>query len=120
MDETELAIFKEQLSQWLYELRHKAEDTNSGMRDAGTLLADPLDRAIFDTENNFKLRIRFRESVLINKIRQSLQDIEDGEYGICQSCGEDISIARLKARPIARHCISCKTKMEQREKVTEF
>jgi DnaK suppressor protein len=120
MDETELTFFKEQLSQWLDDLRHKAEDTISGMRDADTLLADPLDRAIFDTENNFKLRIRFRETVLINKIRQSLEDIGEGEYGICQSCGEDISIARLKARLIARHCINCKTKMEQHEKLTEL
>ena len=56
--------------------------------------------------------------MLINKIRKSLEDIENGEYGICEDCGKEIAIKRLKARPIARRCIECKTKQEALEKIT--
>jgi DnaK suppressor protein len=55
--------------------------------------------------------------MLIKKIRNSLEDIENGEYGICVDCGTEITLARLKARPIARHCIQCKTKQEALEKI---
>jgi DnaK suppressor protein len=56
--------------------------------------------------------------MLIKKIRKSLQDIEEGVYGTCESCGEDIAVERLKARPVTRHCIRCKTQIEAREKLT--
>ena len=65
------------------------------------------------------LRIRDRESMLIRKIRKSLADIDEGLYGVCESCGEDIAIERLKARPVTRHCIRCKTRIEAHEKLTE-
>jgi DnaK suppressor protein len=81
-------------------------------------LSDPLDQAVFDAERGYRLRIRSRESVLINKIRASLDDIENGVYSICDGCGRDIAIERLKARPLARHCIRCKTKQEERERLT--
>ena len=79
-------------------------------------LADPLDRATVESDRSRTLRIRDRESMLIKKIRQSLADIENGEYGICEDCGEDISIERLKARPVTSLCIGCKTKRESLEK----
>jgi DnaK suppressor protein len=81
-------------------------------------LADPLDRATVESDRIRALRIRDRESMLIKKIRQSLEDIENGEYGICEDCGEDISIKRLKARPVTSLCIGCKTKRESMEKLT--
>ena len=55
--------------------------------------------------------------MLINKIRKSLEDIDNGEYGICEDCGKEISIKRLKARPIAKRCIECKTKQEALDKM---
>ena len=64
------------------------------------------------------LRIRDRESMLIKKIRKSLEDIENGDYGICEDCGKDISTERLKARPVTSFCIRCKTKRETLEKLT--
>jgi DnaK suppressor protein len=76
-----------------------------------------MDQAVEEGSRNFSLRIRNRENLLIHKIRQSLRDIEEGEYGICQACGEYIGIARLKARPVARHCIDCKTAMERGERL---
>ncbi len=118
MKEKELKYFKELLSRWLEELITHADSTVNGLRESDESLPDPLDRAVFDSERNFTLRIRDRESMLIKKIRRSLEDIEEGVYGTCESCGEEISIERLKARPVTRHCIQCKTRIEAMEKLT--
>jgi DnaK suppressor protein len=118
MKEKDLKYFNELLSRWLEELLAHADSTMDGLRESDESLPDPLDRAVFDSERNFTLRIRDREGMLIKKIRKSLQDIEDGVYGTCESCGEDIAIERLKARPVTRHCIRCKTQIEAREKLT--
>ena len=118
MKEKDVKYFKGLLSRWLDELVSHADSTMSGLRGNDESLPDPLDRAVFDSERNFTLRIRDRENMLIKKIRQSLEDIEEGVYGICESCGEDISVERLKARPVTRHCIRCKTQIEAREKLT--
>jgi DnaK suppressor protein len=77
---------------------------------------DPTDRAALEADRNFMLRIRDRESKLIKKIKQALERIDGGTYGICESCGEDISIKRLKARPVTTQCIDCKSKEEALEK----
>jgi DnaK suppressor protein len=118
MKEKDLKYFKGLLTRWLDELLLHADSTMNGLRESDESLPDPLDRAVFDSERNFTLRIRDRENMLIKKIRRSLEDIEEGVYGICESCGEDISFERLKARPVTRHCISCKTQLEAREKLT--
>jgi DnaK suppressor protein len=118
MDASHREYFKDLLSRWLEELLNHAGSTVSVLKESDEHLSDPLDRAAFDSQCNFSLRIRDRESVLIKKILQSLEDIESGEYGICQMCGENISLARLRARPVARHCIHCKTKMENLERLT--
>jgi len=80
--------------------------------------ADPLDRATDEQSLNSQLRIRDRESRLIAKIEKCLQAIDDGTYGICESCEEPIGIARLKARPVTSYCIVCKTKQEIMERIT--
>jgi DnaK suppressor protein len=118
MKDKDLKHFKEFLTLWLEELLAHADSTVNGLRESDEILPDPLDRAVYDSERNFTLRIRDRESMLIKKIRKSLQDIEEGVYGTCESCGEDIAIERLKARPVTRHCIRCKTIIEAREKLT--
>ena len=118
MEQKDLDYFKNLLTRWLDELLDRLSNTVVGLLDTEDHLSDPLDRAVLDTERSYTLRIRGRESVLIKKIRASLEDIEDGVYGICDDCGRYISIARLKARPVARRCIKCKTKEEQQERVT--
>jgi len=118
MKQKDLDYFKNLLTQWLDELLGRAGQTVVGLIDGEDHLPDPLDQAVFDAERSYTLRIRDRESVLIKKIRASLEDIEDGVYGICDDCGRDISIGRLKARPVARRCIECKTKQEKRERLT--
>ena len=117
MEEKDLAFFKDLLTRWLDELLQHADDTVEGLLETEDHLPDPLDRASFEENRSTSLRIRDRESMLINKIKNSLEDIENGEYGICEDCGGEIAIERLKARPVARRCISCKTKQESLEKM---
>jgi len=118
MDQKNHDYFKELLTQWVDELLGRARNTVAGLIFSEEHLSDPLDRAVLDIERSYTLRIRDRESVLIKKIRASLEDIEDGVYGICDVCGADIAIERLKARPVARSCIWCKTHQEKRERLT--
>ena len=119
MEQKDLDDFQKLLTQWLDELLGKAGNTVLGLIGSEDHLSDPLDRAVLDNERSYTLRIRGRESVLIKKIRASLEDIEDGVYGICDDCGREISIERLKARPVARHCIRCKTRQEQKERLLD-
>ena len=118
MEEKDLDFFRQLLTQWLEELLNRADDTVEELLDSQENLADPLDRASVESDRIWTLRIRDRESFLIKKIRQSLEDIENGEYGICEDCAEDISIERLKARPVTSYCIRCKTKRESVERLT--
>ena len=117
MNQDQLDYFWDVLSNWLDELLKHADETVITMRRSETL-SDPLDRASFDSERSFQLRIRDRESTLIRKIRNSLLDIKSGTYGTCLNCGEEISLKRLEARPVAEHCILCKTEMEYRERLS--
>ena len=77
---------------------------------------DLTDQASVDWDRNFDMRIRDRERRLIYKIREALGRIEDGSFGICEMCGEEISEKRLEARPVTTLCIDCKTESELREK----
>jgi DnaK suppressor protein len=118
MEQKDLEYFKDLLNSWLDELLSQADSTVHVLKDQDDHLPDPLDRAVLDINRNYTLRMRDRESILIKKIRKSLEDIDDGVYGICEECGSDISIARLKARPVAKRCIKCKTRQEAMEKLT--
>jgi DnaK suppressor protein len=116
MKKKDLEFFKEFLSDRLEELLSQADDTVSDMTDTNDNFPDPTDRASLEADRNFMLRIRDREHKLIKKIRSALERIENGTYGICESCGEDITPQRLKARPVTTQCIECKTKEEALEK----
>ena len=118
MEEKDLEFFRHLLTQWMEELLEHADDTVEGLLDARENLPDPLDRASAESDRTWTLRIRDRESMLIKKIRNSLKAIESKEYGICEDCGEEISIKRLKARPVTSFCIGCKSKRESRELLT--
>ncbi|MGD9348373.1 MAG: RNA polymerase-binding protein DksA [Desulfobacterales bacterium] len=117
MEETDLQYFRDLLTAWLEELSRSAGNTVEGLLNFEAISADYLDCATFESDRSTALRIRDRESMLIKKIRQSLGDIENGEYGICEDCSREIAIERLKARPIARRCITCKTKQETLERI---
>lgn len=114
------AFFKELLTQQLNELLTTAEKTVGSLVLSEVQAADPLDQASLDNDRNYTLRIRDRESHLIKKIKTALAKIDDGSFGICDRCGEDITLARLKARPVTSYCIRCKTQLEAFEKVSGF
>ncbi len=78
--------------------------------------ADPADRATQEEEFSLELRTRDRERKLIKKIDESLITLDTGDYGYCESCGIEIGIRRLEARPTATQCIDCKTLQEIKEK----
>jgi DnaK suppressor protein len=116
MEEKDIQFFKEILENQLKELLAHGDDTVSGMTESKDNFPDPTDRASHETDRNFTLRIRDREHKLIKKIKKALERIEEDTFGICEACGDDISIERLKARPVTTECIECKTKAEARER----
>ena len=121
MDATEIDHFRQLLEEELALLLARAEMTVSElMGDSADVVPDPLDRATQDLSRNNIFRMRSRESRLIKKIRQRLQAIADGSYGICEDCEEPISIARLKARPVTSYCIGCKLRREAHEKAIGY
>jgi DnaK suppressor protein len=112
-----LEFFQNLLNEWIDELLSQANETVSGMTSHKENLPDPSDRATLESDRNFTLRIRDRERKLIGKIKEALERIEQGTYGICEDCGEEISTERLKARPVTTLCIDCKKSQETEERV---
>lgn len=117
MEKAKLEEFRQILQEQLDTLLRDAGKTVSEMTDEKTNFPDPTDRASLESDRNFELRIRDRERKLILKIREAIDRIDSGEFGCCESCGEDISEARLKARPVTTLCIDCKTEQERQEKI---
>jgi len=116
LKEKEIEYFRELLTKSLEELLYHANDTVSEMVAPKENFADPTDRASFESGRDFMLLISDRESKLIKKIKNALDRIENNTFGVCEKCDEDISIARLKARPFTTQCIDCKTKEEATER----
>ncbi len=99
----------------MQELRSEAGKTVEDMDDDENF-PDPSDRATMESNRDSILRIRDRERKLIFKIQEALRRLDEGEYGICEECGENIGIERLKARPVTTLCIECKSNQEIEEK----
>ncbi|MGH8411188.1 MAG: RNA polymerase-binding protein DksA, partial [Pseudomonas sp.] len=104
------------LKQWKQDLMQEVDRTVDHMKDEAANFPDPADRASQEEEFALELRARDRERKLIKKIDKTLQLIEDEEYGWCESCGVEIGIRRLEARPTAALCVDCKTLAEIKEK----
>ncbi len=117
MEKEKVGYFRELLLKWQEELLTEAEKTLVDMSDKEESFPDPTDRASLESDRNFLLRIRDRERRLILKIREALERIENGTFGMCEVCGEEISEERLKARPVTTLCIDCKTDEEEKEKI---
>ena len=104
----------------MHELLTETKKTASGMADFRDESPDFTEEASTESNRNLAFRIRERESKLIRKIEQALKKLEDGTFGICEECGEEISDQRLEARPIATLCIRCKEKQETEENHRAF
>ena len=121
MNQEKLIYFKGILEGRLHALLEEAEKTVEGMGDERVeTFPDPTDRASLESDRNFVLRIKDRERKLIQKIKEALERIEDGTFGICDSCGKPISEKRLMARPVTTQCIECKTEDEQKERLEKM
>jgi DnaK suppressor protein len=117
MDQNNLQFFRNQLENMLAEIQEKGQSTLENMSGSNQIYADPADRASQESDQYFTLRLRDRDRKLISKINAALERIEDGTYGLCEGCGEEISIPRLKARPVTTLCIECKNKQEEEERL---
>jgi DnaK suppressor protein len=116
--DTKLLIIKKKLIKQRQELLTEAEHTlTSKISYEKESFPDPTDQAVAELDNNFVLRLRGREQKLLKKIDDAISRIDSGVYGVCESCGEQISMKRLEARPVTTLCIECKTRQEEEEKL---
>lgn len=115
MQHSDLEYFRKLLTGMLEEAQQNGDVTIEELTGNNEVFADPADRATAESDRTFTLRLRDRERRLIRKIQAALQRIDDGTYGICEECGDEISLPRLKARPVTRLCINCKAKQEEDE-----
>ena len=108
--------FRKILESLKAELSQEIDRTVHTMQDEATVFADPNDRASQESDMALELRNRDRERKLIKKIDETIARIDANEYGYCESCGVEIGLKRLEARPTATLCIDCKTLDELRER----
>jgi DnaK suppressor protein len=116
MCEKQQQHFRTILEAWRQLLKKEVDRTMTHMKDDAANYPDPVDRAAQEEEFALELRTRDRERKLIKKIEKTIQLIEEDEFGFCKSCGIEIGIRRLEARPTADQCIECKTLAEIKEK----
>ena len=117
MEDSDLLYFQNMLLDQKEELLLKEMRTASELRTIEASCTDPIDMAAMHTHQTCTLQIQARDRRMLKKIGQALERIDEKEYGYCERCGEEISIERLKVRPIACHCMECKTEMENQEKI---
>ena len=116
MNEAQVEHFRNILLTWKKELMEEVDRTVHHMQDDAANFPDPNDRATQESEFSMELRARDRERKLIKKIEESMQNLENEEYGYCEACGVEIGVRRLEARPTATLCIDCKILDEIKEK----
>ena len=117
MNKVQLKKFKSLLTEKRDEIVKKAKQTlEEDMTLDSNDLPDEMDLASSEYLQSFTFRLRGREKVFLDKIEKALRKIEDGSFGICEECGEEISIKRLEARPETNLCIRCKEDQERHEK----
>ena len=115
MNKKQIEFFRVVLDQRIDNLMHHASHVMSEMVSQSNQESESIGRASADTDQSLKLKFKSRESLLIQKIWRALERVENNSYGICEFCGEDISILRLNARPVTTKCIHCKEEEERLE-----
>jgi len=114
---TKVNVIRKKLVKQREELLSEAGQTiNSKLSADKESFPDPTDQAAAELDNNFELRLRGREQKLLKKIDEAIARIDEGSYGVCESCGGQIGLKRLEARPVTTLCIECKTEQEENEK----
>ena len=118
MNERQLKFFEKQLVDWKNSILAEAQGTLNQLQDGPMREPDLNDRASSETDWGIELRTRDRQRKLISKIESALRRITEGEYGYCQVTGEPISLARLRARPIATMTLEAQERHERQERVS--
>lgn len=117
MNKVQLKKFKTLLTEKRDEIVKKAKQTlEEDMTLDSNDLPDEMDLASSEYLQSFTFRLRGREKVFLDKIEKALRKIEEGSFGTCEECGEEISVKRLEARPETTLCIRCKEDQERHEK----
>ena len=116
MNEKQRAHFRDILVSWKRELMEEVDRTMHHMKDEAANFPDPTDRATQESEFSIELRTRDRERKLIRKIDEAIARVDRDDYGFCDTCGTEIGIRRLEARPTATLCVDCKSLDEIRER----
>jgi DnaK suppressor protein len=116
MNDRQIEHFRGILSTWRQELMEEVDRTVHHMQDEAANFPDPADRATQEEEFGIELRTRDRERKLIKKINQTLDRLEQGDFGYCDTCGVEIGLRRLEARPTANQCVDCKALDEIKER----
>ncbi|MCS2611219.1 RNA polymerase-binding protein DksA [Halomonas dongshanensis] len=116
MNERQLAHFRQLLLDWKQDLMEEVDRTVRHLQEDASNYADPADRATQEEGFSLELRTRDRERKLLKKINETIEKIDEDDYGFCEACGVEIGIRRLEARPTATLCVDCKTLAELKEK----
>ena len=116
LSEDEVGTLKTMLDEQLAGLLSQSKENVNQLTEVRENDADLLDLAVTESNREFALRLADRERKLLAKIKYALSRIQNGEYGVCEACGEPITYGRLMARPVATLCIDCKTEAEQVER----
>ena len=116
MSEGQLEHLRNMLTAWRQELMEEVDRTVNHMQDEAANFPDPADRATQEEEFSIELRTRDRERKLINKIDGTIERLDAEDYGYCDTCGIEIGLRRLEARPTATQCVDCKSLDEIKER----
>lgn len=116
MSEGQLAHLRAMLSAWRTDLMEEVDRTVNHMQDEAANFPDPSDRATQEEEFSIELRTRDRERKLIKKIDSTIERLDQDDYGYCETCGIEIGLRRLEARPTATQCVDCKALDEIKER----
>ena len=119
MNKKTISLLKKRLVKGLEDLQQGDDCNLHGLSGTEVSMPDLVDRASSFIDRSLTQSFCDRENLRIRQIKEALEDIQNDEYGICLSCGEDIAVKRLKANPTARHCIDCKTAIESRSRLVE-
>jgi len=118
LNEKKKIYFTNLLNKQLNELLKKEKDIPvTSVVGVSGQTPDFTDQATFESDMDMNIHMKERENKLIFKIKEALERIENGTYGICEVCGEAITETRLKVRPVTTVCITCKQNQENQEKL---
>jgi DnaK suppressor protein len=78
---------------------------------------DSADQSAQDVDQGIDYSLLEMKYEQYKDIADAFRKLENNSYGICEECGNEISIKRLEVNPLARYCIECKTRREELENI---